>query len=120
VPVIRDPADEVLQAAARRWRGLDPMLPDQARLPEGCMPPLAAGPLPQPADRAPPVRPEVRGTGVGAALVRRAHAEIDARGVRTTLLHYAQTNPASAPFWSRMGYRPLWTGWQARPAASLR
>ena len=23
-------------------------------------------------------------------------------------------------FWSRMGYRPLWTGWEVRPAASLR
>lgn len=29
-------------------------------------------------------------------------------------------NPLSAPFWSRMGYRPLWTGWEVRPAASLR
>ncbi len=29
-------------------------------------------------------------------------------------------NPPSAPFWSRMGYRPLWTGWEVRPAASLR
>jgi len=25
-----------------------------------------------------------------------------------------------APFWSRMGYRPLWTGWEVRPAISLR
>ena len=23
-------------------------------------------------------------------------------------------------FWHRMGYRPLWTGWEVRPAASLR
>jgi GNAT superfamily N-acetyltransferase len=66
------------------------------------------------------VRPDVRGGGVGAALVRRAHAELDARGVQTTLLHYAQMNPLSAPFWSRMGYRPLWTGWEITPAASLR
>ena len=29
-------------------------------------------------------------------------------------------NPPSAPFWSRMGYRPLWTGWEVRPTASLR
>jgi hypothetical protein len=35
-------------------------------------------------------------------------------------LHYAQLNPLSAPFWNRMGYRPLWTGWEVRPAASLR
>jgi len=66
------------------------------------------------------VRPAVRGTGVGAALVRHAHAVLDARGVQTTLLHYAQVNPLSAPFWNRMGYRPLWTGWEVRPAASLR
>ena len=48
------------------------------------------------------------------------HAVLDARGVGTTLLHYAQLNPLPAPFWSRMGYRPLWTGWEVRPAASLR
>jgi len=66
------------------------------------------------------VRPGVRGTGVGAALVRHAHAVLDARGVQTTLLHYAQVNPLSAPFCNRMGYRPLWTGWEVRPAASLR
>ena len=47
-------------------------------------------------------------------------AVLDARGVDTTLLHYAQLNPLSAPFWSRMGYRPLWIGWEVRPAASLR
>ena len=66
------------------------------------------------------VRPGERGGGVGAALVRHAHGVLDARGVETTLLHSAQVNPLSAPFWSRMGYRPLWTGWEARPAASLR
>jgi hypothetical protein len=48
------------------------------------------------------------------------HPVLDARGVDTALLHYAQLNPLSAPFWSRMGYRPLWTGWEVRPAASLR
>jgi hypothetical protein len=47
-------------------------------------------------------------------------AVLDARGMDTTLLHYAQLNPLSAPFWNRMGYRPLWTGWEVRPAASLR
>jgi GNAT superfamily N-acetyltransferase len=66
------------------------------------------------------VRPEMRGGGIGAALVRHAHRVLDARGVQTTLLHYAQMNPLSAPFWNRMGYRPLWTGWEVRPAASLR
>jgi GNAT superfamily N-acetyltransferase len=66
------------------------------------------------------VRPGERGRGVGAALVGHLHAVLDARGVHTTLLHYAQLNPLSAPFWNRMGYRPLWTGWEVRPAASLR
>ncbi len=66
------------------------------------------------------VRPGVRGRGVGAALVRHVHGVLDARGVQTTLLHYALMNPLSAPFWNRMGYRPLWTGWEVRPAASLR
>jgi len=66
------------------------------------------------------VRPGERGRGVGTALVRHLHAVLDARGVDTTLLHYAQLNPLSAPFWSRMGYRPLWTGWEVRPAISLR
>jgi hypothetical protein len=28
--------------------------------------------------------------------------------------------PLSAPSWSRTGCRPLWTGWEVRPAASLR
>jgi GNAT superfamily N-acetyltransferase len=66
------------------------------------------------------VRPEERGSGIGAALVRHAHGVLDARGVETTLLHYAQVNPLSAPFWHRMGYRPLWTGWEVRPAVLLR
>jgi GNAT superfamily N-acetyltransferase len=66
------------------------------------------------------VRPGERGGGVGAALVRHAQGVLGARGVQTTLLHYAQMNPLSAPFWNRMGYRPLWTGWEVRPAASLR
>jgi GNAT superfamily N-acetyltransferase len=66
------------------------------------------------------VRPGDRGSGVGEALVRHLHAVLDARGVDTTLLHFAQLNPLSAPFWGRMGYRPLWTGWEVRPAASLR
>jgi GNAT superfamily N-acetyltransferase len=66
------------------------------------------------------VRPGERGGGVGAALVRHAHDVLDARGIAITLLHYSQLNPLSVPFWNRMGYRPLWTGWEVRPAASLR
>jgi GNAT superfamily N-acetyltransferase len=66
------------------------------------------------------VGPDERGSGLGAALVKRAHDELDARGISITLLHYAQMNPLSGPFWSRMGYRPLWTGFQSRPAIALR
>jgi GNAT superfamily N-acetyltransferase len=66
------------------------------------------------------VRPGERGAGLGAALVRHVHGELDARGIGLTLLHYAQVNPLSAPFWHRMGYRPLWTTWEARPASALR
>ncbi len=66
------------------------------------------------------VRPDERGGGIGAALVKHAHDELDERGIDVTLLHYAQVNPLSAPFWHRMGYRPLWSSWETRPAASLR
>lgn len=61
-----------------------------------------------------------RGTGVGSAMVRNLHARLDAAGVAVTLLHHSQVNPLSAPFWYRMGYRPLWTSWEARPASALR
>ena len=66
------------------------------------------------------VRPDERGGGVGARLVRRAHEALDAAGVGVTILHYSQVNPLSGPFWNRMGYRPLWTTWESRPAAALR
>ena len=61
-----------------------------------------------------------RGTGIGSALVRHLHARLDADGVAVTLLHHSQVNPLSGPFWNRMGYRPLWTSWEARPASALR
>jgi GNAT superfamily N-acetyltransferase len=66
------------------------------------------------------VRSDERSGGIGAALVRHVHDELDARGIDMTLLHHAQLNPLSAPFWHRMGYRPLWSAWEARPAAVLR
>jgi GNAT superfamily N-acetyltransferase len=66
------------------------------------------------------VRPDERGGGIGAALVKHVHDELDERGIDVTLLHHAQVNPLSAPFWHRMGYRPLWSTYQTRPAASLR
>lgn len=62
------------------------------------------------------VLPAERGTGVGTALLARLNREIEAAGVAVTLLHYAQLNPLSAPFWSQHGYRPLWTMWETRPA----
>jgi GNAT superfamily N-acetyltransferase len=66
------------------------------------------------------VQPGGRGAGIGAALVGQAHAAADDSGAALTLLHYAQVNPLSGPFWSRMGYRPLWTLWGADPAALIR
>jgi GNAT superfamily N-acetyltransferase len=66
------------------------------------------------------VDPAERGTGIGSALVRYLHAQLDTAGVAVTLLHHSQVNPLSAPFWYRMGYRPLWTSWEARPAGALR
>jgi GNAT superfamily N-acetyltransferase len=62
----------------------------------------------------------VRGGGIGARLVARFHQEARAAGVRLVLLHYAQVNPLSMPFWSQQGYRPLWTGWESRPARGFR
>jgi GNAT superfamily N-acetyltransferase len=66
------------------------------------------------------VDPDARGSGLGQELITHVHRELDHRGVDLTLLHHSQHNPLSAPFWHRMGYRPLWTTWEARPAATLR
>ena len=66
------------------------------------------------------VLPGERGCGTGAALVERFHRATDEAAVAVTLLHYEQVNPLSVPFWSRQGYRPLWTSWEARPAAAIR
>ncbi len=66
------------------------------------------------------VSPGDRGGGLGAAMVAEAHREMEASGVAAVLLHYGQLNPLSAPFWSRQGYRPLWTSWEARPARAIR
>jgi hypothetical protein len=56
----------------------------------------------------------------GGDLVTRLHADLDHRGVAVTLLHHGHLNPLSTPFWYRMGYRPLWTTWEARLAGTLR
>jgi GNAT superfamily N-acetyltransferase len=66
------------------------------------------------------VGPDERGGGVGTALTARFHRQTETAGIGVTLLHYAQTNPLSAPFWGRQGYRPLWTVWETRPARAIR
>jgi GNAT superfamily N-acetyltransferase len=66
------------------------------------------------------ISPDERGTGTGAKLITHVHDALDARGIDLTLLHYAQLNPRSGPFWHRMGYRPLWSTWESLPASTLR
>jgi GNAT superfamily N-acetyltransferase len=66
------------------------------------------------------ISPDDRGSGTGAALITHVHHALDAAGIDLTLLHYAQLNPLSGPFWHRMGYRPLWSVWAALPASTLR
>jgi GNAT superfamily N-acetyltransferase len=66
------------------------------------------------------VSPAERGSGVADALVTSFHVAAAAADVQVTLLHYEQTNPLSVPFWSRYGYRPLWTSWEIRPAGAMR
>jgi GNAT superfamily N-acetyltransferase len=61
-----------------------------------------------------------RARGIGAALAARLARAARAAGVGVILLHYAQVNPLSAPFWSQQGYRPLWTIWEAWPPAAVR
>jgi GNAT superfamily N-acetyltransferase len=66
------------------------------------------------------VAPPERGTGVGTALTRQLHRAVREAGIAVTLLHYAQVNPLSVPFWSQRGYRPLWTVWETAPASAIR
>lgn len=66
------------------------------------------------------VTEEMRGCGIGTTLVSHAHHALDVHGAQVTLLNYAVSNPLSGPFWNRMGYRPLWTTWEIRPAMALR
>ncbi len=66
------------------------------------------------------VQPDERGLGAGPALVGQLHQETAAAGTAVVLLHYDQVNPLAGPFWSRQGYRPLWTIWEVRPASAVR
>lgn len=131
VQVRADTARAVRESAARTLAMADPWmwLAEREGKVVGVLdadPPATASWI-QPAVRQHPVAylgqmsvlPGARGAGVGTALVEHLHREVDALGVPVTLLHHAQLNPLSAPFWSQMGYRPLWTSWEVRPAASL-
>lgn len=62
------------------------------------------------------LRTSARGGGLGEAVVDVIHDRLSAAGFSRILLSYAALNPRSGPFWTRMGYRPLWTNWQRRPA----
>lgn len=66
------------------------------------------------------VTPELRGRGVGAAMVQAAHEQLNTAQVLGTYLYYDLANPLSSVFWPRRGYRPLWTKWTARPVSALR
>lgn len=66
------------------------------------------------------VAPGARGRGIGRALVSAAHERLLARGARGTYVFYSPHNALSSVFWHRLGYRPLWTTWEVRPAAGAR
>ena len=66
------------------------------------------------------VQASERAQGIGAALAARLDGAMQAAGISVALLHYAQINPLSVPFWSQQGYRPLWTEWEAWPPAAVR
>jgi hypothetical protein len=66
------------------------------------------------------VRPDQRARSTGAAMAAVAHRAAAEAGVPLMLLHYAQVNPLSVPFWSQQGYRPLWTMWEAWPPGTVR
>jgi hypothetical protein len=63
-----------------------------------------------------------RSGGVGAHLVATALGALEGgrRDVRGTYLYYNPPNPLSSVFWPRVGYSPLWTLWEVRPAGGLR
>jgi GNAT superfamily N-acetyltransferase len=65
------------------------------------------------------VAPELRGSGIGAEMVRLYHRDLAQAEIPVSLLHHEQANPLSAPFWNQQGYRPLWTSWERRPTRGL-
>ena len=65
-------------------------------------------------------RLDVRGRGIGQALMAAVHRDFHALGAVGTYLYYNPPNPLSSVFWPRQGYRPLWTFWEVQPASALR
>ena len=53
------------------------------------------------------VDPEVRGGGVGTALLERSLSWARETGYGQMTLHYATMNPSGGPFWQRHGFEPL-------------
>ncbi|MBO9627372.1 MAG: GNAT family N-acetyltransferase [Microbacterium sp.] len=59
---------------------------------------------------------DVRGVGLGRRVVDAVHGALARQGATAVRLDYSVANSQSGPFWSRVGYRPLTTTWQRRPA----
>lgn len=53
------------------------------------------------------VEPDVRGGGVGSALLAHAMAWANQSGYRTCTLHFASNNPSGAAFWLGQGFVPV-------------
>lgn len=53
------------------------------------------------------VSPEVRGGGIGTALLAHAMGWARGEGLRTCTLHFAAGNPVGAPFWLGHGFVPV-------------
>jgi len=66
------------------------------------------------------VLPGARSHGVGRALIAHVHVSFASSRAVGSYLYYNPPNPLSSVFWPRQGYRPLWTVWEARPAAAVR
>ena len=53
------------------------------------------------------VRPDVRGQGIGRALVAAAFERFRRRGLQYVQVSYAPGNPEAARFWPHLGFSPL-------------
>lgn len=63
------------------------------------------------------IRPDLRGSAMGSAMVGHLHGRADAKGgPEVTVLDHALPSASSTQFWYTHGYRPLWTTWYRRPA----